>query len=1169
MSDDLRIKITTDIKDAEKNFDKVTKSMSKLAYQNGLTESEIKETARALRGMSKAFKDVKVEFDDSSIDGYVDGYKDLRDTMKKLSKEGSITASEFEKLQSSLKDLKAILKGTYDPSKKLEKALKDSGDVASEISKSLKTTDKAISKTGTTTKKTSSEMAKFTKHMNKNAGAMRRLGTDANRTAGELHGLSKAISSIGFGKLTAIYGLSNVFAKALQGASDMVETINLFNVSMGEFAVETGNYFNRISQSAGLDPTFLQQATANYSLLARSMGFTNSNANILGKSVTNLGVDLSSLMNIPLEQVMDDLRSGLLGQTETVYKYGIDLTEASLKQEAMRLGIEKSVSTMSQAEKMYLRYSVMIRASALAHGDFAKTIETPANQLRILSQQVVQLSRTIGTVFVNALGGVLPYINGFVMALRVLIETIAGLLGWEMPKFENMSNGLGAVTSSSVDLGDSIDKNTGSAKKLKKALKDLTLGFDELNIIPEQTEPKPTGGGGGGGVIGGGELPLPDLTAYSAQLENVRMKATAIRDRILEWLGFTKEIDPETGKITWKLKDGYTRLELILDIVKAVGLAFLTWKIAAILPTLLAIGKALLSIAKGALTAAKLLLFGNVKGAIAALLGPLTAVSTKLLTIAGIAGTMFGIAATLVFMVHRIVDLYQNNEQFQKGVARLKEIWDIVWEGLKAFGEWFMNTFVSPAVEGLKKIGEYFLNMLPESVREPVKNFFTTVSELISQLGLDFTDLLTILGGIGLLFTPAAPFGVALLVFELITVLIRGLGSLSEEQWQKVKESVKNALENIGKFFKNLWEDLKVILEPFWQILKDILGTLWDLAAYVGGKLVDAFKAGWELIKEYVVEPFKTNWENVVELFKKIGDNIADIWELMKTKLKAGWDYLHENVLKVFIEKVLPKLKEVFELTIKILIEAWELLSSVIKTMWNTVIKPVFDKFCKVIKDWWENWVKPNLEAAKKLFTDLFESACDVLGGLIDFIVGVFTGDWEKAWTGVQNIFIGIWNGLVSIVETGINVMINLINWFIKKINKIKLPDWLGGFGFDISEIERVELPKLELAVANIENKVDQANNSNKGEKAMGRSAMMSGDTNLVPNFSNYNRTIPQIPQSQFVTRQNDYIQNQNQTPQETIINNVLTLDGEVIYQNQQRVRNQKGVDFGNPVFSR
>lgn len=1062
--------------------------------------------------------------------------------------------------------------------KNLEKELAGTIPAMDKTAKELVSIAKGGDGMGKSLKKVTISSDNYTKALEKMLISTRRLGTDLNRTSREVDLLSKTLKGLN------VYILGRMFANALQGATDIIETINMFNISMGEYAVEVGNYIERISDLAGLDMTNLLEASANYTTLARAMGMTNKNAVILGTSLTNLAVDMSSLMNIPISQVFADFRSGLVGQTEVLTKYGIDTTEAAIRSEVLAQGIEKSYDKMTQGEKMVFRYTLMVKRAGLAHLDFSKTIETPANQLKILQQQVVALSRTIGTVFINTLGSVLPYINGFIMAIRVVIETIAALLGFEMPKFENTAS---SVAGSFGDISDNVDNTTSSVKKLKKEIKDATLGFDELHVVPQQATNTPSGGGGVGGI--GGEIPLPDLTGYTAQLEQVRMKATEIRDRILEWLGFTKEIDPETGKVVWKLKEGYTNLEKILDIVKAIGIAFLGWKIGQLLMVLSPLLSMFMKLLIFAKLLGKTLLFNGgvvpalklVVSALGDLSSALGALWIKLSKLLGINPTLLGILTTLGLMAARSQDLYNNSEVFREGLGRIKEIWDKVVKVFKEFGYWFMNTFIPPIGEALSSLGQKMLNLLPESVRTPVKEFFTTIGEIVKILDLDFKDLLITLGGIGLLFTPASPFGIALLTFEAITVAIRGIGVMSDETWGNIKTNVKEALTNIGekfekvlsdigKGFVKVWELVKPVVEPLWKILKDVLGVLVEIVIYVSGKFKETFSNVWEWIKENVVEKFKENWEEVKEKFIKVGEKITETWEKVKEKFINAWEYLKETFIEPYKEDF-EELKEKFVKVCEVLIEAFGKFAKWLKEQWDNWILPVIKWFGEKMLDLWENFIQPSIKGIMALFGELFGEILNVCGGIIDFIIGVFTGDWERAWLGVQNVLRSVWNGLISIVETGINAFINLINWFIKKVNKIKLPDWLGGFGFNIDLIGKVDLPKLDMLQAEIEQKNSEYQKLDTNKREEYKNQLI----NSAPSgrSMSYSSVAPSIPQSNLGTsRSVSNVQPQIQQisqPQETIINNVLTLDGEVIYRNQQQIRSKKGVDFGNPQFAR
>lgn len=354
---------------------------------------------------------------------------------------------------------------------------------------------------------------------------MQNLNRDANRTATGI-----ARMSMSFGTLNKVIGmgkfimLGNVFANAIQSAIDMTETVNLFNISLGDTAVKTNEVVQKMSTLYGLDSTNLQNAIGTFGLLARSMGMSTNQASTLSTNMGKLAVDLSSLTNVPVNQVMQDLRSGLVGQSETVYKYGMDVTEAGIKTEAMNQGITKSVREMGQGEKMALRYSAMIRQSGLAQGDFAATINSPANQLKILHERFISLGRAIGSMFIPFLTAILPYVNAVVTVLTVLINRLSALLGFEAPKVsDSFKSAIGGMGEDADDTTDSIDETTKSVKKLKNAV----MGFDELNIMPQDSSAGKDKGKGGGSI-----LPSFDMPSYDNMMDKIKPLTAEIEKRL-------------------------------------------------------------------------------------------------------------------------------------------------------------------------------------------------------------------------------------------------------------------------------------------------------------------------------------------------------------------------------------------------------------------------------------------------------------------------------------------------------------------------------------------------------------------------------------------------------------------------------------------------------------
>lgn len=373
---------------------------------------------------------------------------------------------------------------------------------------------------GANTRKTTGDFSKGTKDVKKFNNSLKNLNTDATTASRGMVALSKSFQFLktSFG-VAGLYQLMRGFVTVTSAAMDTVETVNLFNVSMGDAALEAEAFVDKMNEAFSLDRTNMMNAVGTFGLLARSMGMSSEQAQVLATNTAKLSVDLASLTNVPIQQVTRDLRSGLVGQSETMYKYGVDVTEAALAQEALRQGISKSVRGMSQGEKMALRYAVMIRQTVLAHGDFAKTIEQPANQIRIMTERVIQLGRTLGSVFIPFITVVMPYINAGLLVLNTLFAKLAALLGYVEPKVKNIDNSFSGY-------GDSADEATEKIKKLQNA----SLGIDELNVISQDT-----GSGadaGGGNILGDVELP-----SYDNLFDEVTDKTKAMAKTALDVLG--------------------------------------------------------------------------------------------------------------------------------------------------------------------------------------------------------------------------------------------------------------------------------------------------------------------------------------------------------------------------------------------------------------------------------------------------------------------------------------------------------------------------------------------------------------------------------------------------------------------------------------------------------
>lgn len=295
--------------------------------------------------------------------------------------------------------------------------------------------------------------------------------------------------------------VGSMLGTVITESNEYQENMNLFTVAMGEYAESALEYGETVSEVLGIDLSDWIRNQGVFNTLLTGFGDTADRAALMSKNLTQLGYDLSSFFNISVEDSMQKLQSGISGELEPLRRLGYDLSQARLEAVALSLGIDKSVSSMTQAEKAELRYYAIMTQVTTAQGDLARTLEAPANQLRILKAQVEMAGRAIGNIFIPALNAILPYGIAVVQIIREIANAIASLFGFQMTEVD-----YSGITSAGVGAGELAD-NLDDAGKAAKKLKQYTLGFDELNIMPSNDT---SGKGSDVGGVGGFDFALPE-----------------------------------------------------------------------------------------------------------------------------------------------------------------------------------------------------------------------------------------------------------------------------------------------------------------------------------------------------------------------------------------------------------------------------------------------------------------------------------------------------------------------------------------------------------------------------------------------------------------------------------------------------------------------------------
>lgn len=358
-----------------------------------------------------------------------------------------------------------------------------------------------------------------------------------------INSLTGAIS-----KFHTLYGAFKSAAQMMGGwfneSNEYIETLNLFNVTMGEGADAAYEYAESVQNLIGIDIKDWMQYQGVFKNLTSGFGVATKDANTMSQNLTQLSYDMASFFNTDVETAFDKLSSAMSGQVKGLREFGIDTTVASLQEYALAKGIATKVRAMTQAEKSMLRYNYIMEKSIMMQGDMARTLVTPANAMRVLEAQLNRMKRAFGNIISVLVTQFIPYIQAMVEIVTDAANALAAFFGFELPKIDYSGLG-GNMADSFEDAEDSLDGVSGSIKEIKKQL----MGFDELNII--NNPDTDSGASGGSGVAAGGGLGMEPLE-----------------------YDFLKGID------TSKLDETKEKLKEIFAWVETIALGFASWGIA-------------------------------------------------------------------------------------------------------------------------------------------------------------------------------------------------------------------------------------------------------------------------------------------------------------------------------------------------------------------------------------------------------------------------------------------------------------------------------------------------------------------------------------------------------------------------------------------------------------
>lgn len=662
-------------------------------------------------------------------------------------------------------------------------------------------------------------------------------------------------------RLISIVTISRTLGKAIAKFNEYVEDINLFSVAMGNFADKGAELADRVQELLSVDSGQAMKYMALFQNLTTSFGMVGDKAYILSSNLVQLGYDLASFHNLSIEESFQKLQAAISGELEPIRRLGVDISNARLQQELYNLGINTSINSLSQADKAQLRYIAILKQTSNAQMDMGRTLNSPANMMRVLKSQVEQLARTFGAIFIPAFTAILPPIIAFVKVLQTAIGAIAKLFGAQI-KWADFKNEATAATGGA---SAGLNNVANSAAKAAKNTRDLIGGFDELNVAQDNSS---SGSGGGDAGTGGSALGGIDLSGYD-------MFGQLAESKVTEWVDRIKNA-----------------AKAVLPVIAGIGAAFLAWKV----PNLVVSG------------------LDKVRSVMDLIMGIKNKMSMKM-HVNALPGQseipgLLAVSIAVAVIAAQFTNLLLNSEKFRDG---LKDGFEII----KASAAGFLDGLIEglqPAKEALIELKNNILDMLPDDVKEGIKNFFektlpdvinrfkTAFGAAIEELDLNLGDLITTAVGLGLLLTPGGQIaGMAVLGFEAISVAVRGLGLLTDEQTAQIKEAFNAAFKWIGNFVGAI---ISGIVVAFTTAFTGIVTFLHGVFT----RNWREFFSGLSQIAQGVIEGFNTFFKKAfgVDIIQTLNDWREKALDVIKSVINGGIDLINNfigwlNSLKIDI----------------------------------------------------------------------------------------------------------------------------------------------------------------------------------------------------------------------------------------------------------------------------
>ena len=926
-------------------------------FMDRISKVNLSESAKGIRSVASALTRISsVDLKGIDLSGLKNKMNGLQKGLSSLSK---VDASSLRSVSSALNSIAKI----PDFSSKLDsKTLDDFAISCKKITDALDPLASKIETVGNSFAKLPSNIQKVIAATDGTTKANSKSAKSYLSLSNQLNGFMRNMA-----KLVSLKAIAEYLGNAVAKFNDFYEATDLFHNAMGNLSGEADTLISKMQGLLGVDPTKAMTYMATIQSLGTSFGLASDKAYILSKNLTQLAYDEGSYWNKDVAETFTAMSSAISGEIEPIRRLGVDLSQARLQQELLALGFNKQVSSLSQADKAVLRYIAIMKQTANVQGNLAQTIQSPANQIKILKAQLDMLAKSVGSLLYPALKAILPPLIAAVQLIREFVQWVAKLMGVKVvfTDFTKSADSVGGI-------GDAMDNTADSTKKAAKALKDYTMGFDELNII----DPTQGSSGSGSGASAGNILGDVDLSGYDMfkqYNEEFAKQIDAIKQKIKAMLPLIATV--AAALAAWKLTN------LITDIVDAIS------KMNALKSIVLGLGL---------FTVGIVLEITGIKDAIK---NGVNGKNFAEIVLGALIGTT-GAAILGKGIAQFIVTGFGNTA---------------VGTAIKAAGGSTAGAIIGAAVGGVVT----GIPMFVTGVYDAVKNGLNTLNGILIPLGSTMTGagIGAIIGSLG------GPIGTG--IGTLIGLIVGGLtdvGIAIYQNWDKITESLDKASESLKNWFVGVgeWWDEK------WQGFSTNFQTAWEsLPGFVQHPIqaLDQASAGLKQWFVSVGEWWNQKWSGFKENWDKAWNSLVDTIKNLPAKFL---DY-GKNIVQGLIDginKGIENAKKTVSGLAKAIIDKF--------TNDTEIHSPsaLFERFGEFIDQGLANGITAALPYVEQAMTNLANVVQQKGNEMIDygattatnFVDGFFNGldsKWQELDSGLQNDFFGTVQNLWNAVQNG------------------------------------------------------------------------------------------------------------------------------------------------------